>query len=189
MAGPLRIFGLMGQGGYLTSPAFAMFLQRLKPYGEVSTHSWSDKNVIPSIRSLLKSGFAAWRIAPIGYSLGGNALANISASVVGYDKLGLGIAYDPSQYGQGVVRNSKGVPYQVAQNFEKLLCYYNAGAGWGPGGSHYVGTNVTEIQVNQNHLGTSKPVLTTLKVQANSDLHAQSIKAIEALIAKHKGEV
>jgi hypothetical protein len=142
----MRIFVLSGQGGWLTSPGMLATAKALEPYGEVSTHVWNDWGVLPGVTTANHLGK---RVAVIGYSLGANQLGWLDDHI--RFKIALGVAIDPSKQSPLVHRNGDGEYVQVVQNYERLVCFYHAGA-WLLGGSKYEGDGVENISVHGTHM-------------------------------------
>lgn len=162
----IRVFVLLGQGGYWTSQGMVALAERIRNLGDtvVSTHSWNDPNDVVSTINNLPIG---QKIAVPGYSLGANQLGYISKYSV--RMIDLGVAYDPSWLSP-LVKMLNGEYVQTAARFERLICYHNTGA-WIWGGSTYTGKNVEEHNVSHTHLG----------IQYVEALHIKTIAAIQAL--------
>lgn len=130
----IRMFVLYGQGGVATSFGMNTLADRLKQFGEVSTHNWNDVSVIPAINK------HEGKVAVYGYSLGANQLGWIDTWAK--RQIDLGVAYDPSKQSPLVRYDSqKGEWVQYVHHYDRFICYYHPGA-WLFGGSTFAGNNV-----------------------------------------------
>lgn len=152
----LAIFILLGQYGAVTSAGMIALAERLKPYGQVSIHSWDDNGVVSRINGLPSSR----KIALVGFSLGASQIAFISANV--HRQIDLAVAYDPSR--QSPIN---GMP---ARKVSRLLCYKNS-PGVYSGGACPAAGRVEVTAINEAHLS----------VQFDEALHRKTIAAVAAL--------
>lgn len=160
-----RIFVIYGQYGILTSYGMYLLAQRLRQFGTVTTHAWSDSSII-NIASASKA-----ILALVGYSLGGNATAWAAQHI--NRPVDLIVAYDPSRFSPLVRRLQSGDYVQtVSSNVRRAICYYNPDV-LTFGGSRLVGSKVETLEIDLYHLA----------VCYSEDLHLRTIKAVQEIVA------
>lgn len=158
----VRIFVLYGQYGILTSYGMYLLAQRLRQFGTVTTHAWSDSSII-NIASASKA-----ILVLVGYSLGGNATAWAAQHI---DRpVDLIIAYDPSRFSPLVRLQSGEYTQAVSGNVKRAICYYNPNV-WMFGGSRLTGSKVETMKIDMPHLS----------VCYSEDLHSRTIKAVQEI--------
>lgn len=165
---PARIYVMTGQLAWLGSSVgmtnLAKRIQRLWPNSAVSVHDWKyGPNQIAT--DILKQP-AGLPIILIGYSLGGNGLTRIAATLP-KRQIDLAVAYDPSQLGERYL-NAEG---QAPTNIKRLLLYHNnSPEPWG----HWIipGKQVEITETYTSHL----------LVCYNEVLHQKTLAAIAKLL-------
>lgn len=151
----MNVHVLLGQGGYLFSPGFSNFAERLRsefPHATVKVWNPHDWRMV--------AYEVATREGPhvlLGYSLGGNAITWASRNI-GKD-IDLAVLYDPTV---------NGPMYPLGDNFKRVLSYRNTLPDLF-GTARAEGTNVELTEVAVPHLF----------VQSSEQLHQKTISAMK----------
>jgi hypothetical protein len=162
----VRIFvllgGLYGPDGEADSHGMVDLAERLKPYGKVTTHFWSN---FESVAAAIKQLPADVSSILIGYS-GGGSRATWVAGAVYPRPIKLLVAYDPSPWWQMT---------PLRDNVQRALCYHNnAPLMFGLGGGQLTGAaHIENTEISEQHLA----------VDYDQNLHARTIDAVREVSA------
>ena len=154
----------MMYGQYGVAGTLPQLAKRLRAFGIVTEHGWNDyQSVMHIVLSETKP------VVLIGYSLGGNSVANIPR-LIRHD-VRLVVGYDPSRQSPTCAGGSMPVP----DNLAEAVCYYNPGT-WYYGGCRYFGKQVTLQRINMMHL----------LVPRSKELHEETYRRVERVAEESK---